>query len=365
MYYYRIADLTLESARELHSYKEFRCEQSKADVSVTETDELPPQGPEIASRAVVHRKLADGWFFHNETTDQRGLYISADYSRLRILGTDDPLIMGIIYESEWLIRLAIECILTRHGFLSLHAAAVEVQGGAYAFSGPSGMGKSTRASAWKEGIGAELISGDRPLIDTRKQELYGVPWDGKEQCFRNVHFPLKAICEVRRSDSVYIREMSFTQRRKLLLQQSFLPMWDTETAVMQMTNIARLAAEAEIVRVFSGPSSEDARALFSALQDHNYLKEEKDMKAKSGFVLRNVVDENILMPTGDNIGKFNGTVLLNEVSAFVWEKLQNSLSRDDLLTAILNEFEVEKAVAAADLDALLATLKEYGVIEDE
>ena len=365
MYYYKIADLILESVRELSSYKEFLCDQTSADISVTETNELPPPGPELASRMVVHRQLADGWFFHNETTDKRGLYVSADYSRLRILGTEDPLIMGIINESEWFIRLAVECMLARHGFLSLHAAAVEVQGEAYAFSGPSGMGKSTRAAAWKEAVNAELISGDRPLIDTRKTELYGVPWDGKEKCFRNIRRPLKAICEVRRSDSVYVREMSFSQRRKLLLQQSFMPMWDTETAFIQMANIVRLAADAEIIRVFSGPSPEDARALFSALQEHNYLKEEKDMKAKQGFVLRNVVDEFILMPTGDNIGKFNGTVLLNEVSAFVWEKLQNPLSREDLLTAVLNEFEVEKAVASADLDALLATLNEYGVIEED
>ena len=89
------------------------------------------------------------------------------------------------------------------------------------------------------------------------------------------------------------------------------------------------------------------------------------MKAKQGFILRNVVDEHILMPTGDMIGKFNGTVLLNDVSAFVWEKLQNPVSREDLLNAVLDEFEVEKAVAAADLDGLLATLKEYGVIEDD
>ena len=89
------------------------------------------------------------------------------------------------------------------------------------------------------------------------------------------------------------------------------------------------------------------------------------MKAKPGFVLRNVVDEYILMPTGENIGKFNGTVLLNSVSAFVWEKLQNSLTREELLQEILNEFEVEKAVASADLDALLETLKGYDVIEDD
>ena len=37
----------------------------------------------------------------------------------------------------------------------------------------------------------------------------------------------------------------------------------------------------------------------------------------------------------------------------------------DLLKAVLDEFEVEKAVAAADLDALLETLRGYGVIEDD
>ena len=365
MYYYKVACLTLESDCELASFKAFSCEPVKADVTVTVTDEQPSSGPEQKSGIMVHRKLADGWFFHPFSTDRRGLYISGDYTQLRRLGAEGPKVMGIVDESEWYIRIAMECLLARQGYLSLHAAAVEVRGEACAFSGPSGVGKSTRAQAWIEALGAELINGDRPLIDTGKMEVYGVPWDGKEQCFRNVHYPLKAICEVRRSDSVYIRSMNFAQRRKLLLRQCFMPMWDTETAVIQMTNIARLAAGAEMVRVFSGPTAEDARALYSALDNHHILKEEKDMKAKQGFILRNVVDEHILMPTGDMIGTFNGTVLLNDVSAFVWEKLQNPVSRDDLLKAVLDEFEVEKAVAAADLDALLATLKEYGVIEDD
>lgn len=89
------------------------------------------------------------------------------------------------------------------------------------------------------------------------------------------------------------------------------------------------------------------------------------MKAKEGFVLRNIVGEHILMPVGDNIGRFKGTILLNEVSAFIWEKLQNPVSREELLKAILEEFEVEESVAAADLDALLAKFEEYDVIEGD
>lgn len=365
MYYYRIADLTIESDRELSSYKAFTCEPVKADVTITVTDKFPPSGPEQISRMMVHRRLSDGWFFHPLSTDQRGLYVSEDYSQLKRLGTKGPKVMGIVDESEWYVRIALECLLTRRGYLSLHAAAVEVQGEAYVFSGPSGVGKSTRARAWEDAFAAELISGDRPLIDVRHLELYGVPWDGKEQCFRNVHYPLKAICEVRRSGSAYIRSMDYAQRRKLLIRQCFMPMWDTETAIIQMTNIARLAAGAEIIRIFSGPTIKDAQTLYSVFDNHDYLKEERDMKAKQGFILRNVVDEFILMPTGDNIGKFNGTVLLNEVSAFVWEKLQDPMSKDDLLKAILDEFEVDKATASADLDGLLQTLRGFDVIEDD
>ena len=361
MYYYKVGELILQSCFKLFSFDEFICDPSEPDVTLVGTDELPSPGKDCRSGSVVHRQLPDGWFFYSGRDESVGLFVNPDYSHLRLLGSKDNMIPG---EAEWHIRIALECRLIRMGCVSLHAAAVETQGEAYAFTAPSGVGKSTRANAWSKAFGAKLINGDRPLIQVKHLELYGVPWDGKEQCFRNVHYPLKAICEVRRSESTYVRAMSFDQRRKLLICQSFIPMWDSDTAAIQLMNISRLAAGAKMVRAFCGPEAEDAKALYSALKEQHIIKEAQDMKAKSGFVLRNIVDEFILMPTGDNIGKFNGTVLLNEVSAFVWEKLQNPVSRDDLLKAILDEFEVEKAVAAADLDALLAKLKEYDVIED-
>ena len=362
MYYYRIAKYRLRSCFSISSYNAFSCEPGKADITLEATDKMPPEREKDVSGTLEHCRVPGGWFVSVRNADRRGLYINDNYSLLQVTGAEET---ELFPEGEWLIRLALECWLARHGFVSVHAAAVEKDGEAYAFFGPSGIGKSTRAKAWEETLGAKLINGDRPLIDTCNLELYGVPWDGKEQCFRNVHYPLKAICEVRRSDSAYIRNMSYLQRRKLILRQGFMPMWDTETATIQVSNISRLARNADMIRIFSGPTPENVQELYSALQQKRYLTEKKDMKAKSGFVLRNVVDEFILMPTRDNIGQFNGTVLLNEVSAFVWEKLQNPMSREDLLNAILDEFDVEKAVASADLDTLLKTLLGYGVIEND
>lgn len=361
-YYYRVAGLTLRSSLELQSFKVFSCNPAEADVTIEETRQLPVSGEKEYSGRIAHRKIPDGWEITIRYNDRKGVYINADYSHIRFFGATEKVLSG---DDEWLARIGLECWFVRHGYIIFHSAAVEKNGEAFAFSGPSGIGKSTRAGSWIEALGAELINGDRPLIRVREPELFGVPWDGKEQCFRNVSYPLKAICEVRRSDSVYVRKMSYEQRRRLLLRQSFVPMWDTETATLQMANIARLASGTEMVRIFSGPTVEGARLLYNILKKQDYLKEEPDMKAKPGFVLRNVVDEYILMPTGENIGKFNGTVLLNEVSAFVWEKLQNPMSRNDLLNAILDEYEVEKAIASADLDALLETLRGYGVIEDD
>ena len=269
--------------------------------------------------------------------------------------------------SRFLLRTAFECRFCYEGIVSLHAACVEMGDFAVAFTGHSGLGKSTRARAWVEGLGAQWISGDRPAVRLEKQgsTACGVPWDGKEQIFRDVEVPLRCIMEVRRSPVNYIRKLSEDQARQLIMQQSFVPMWDTDAAVMAMANVRRLVRQTPVYRVFCGPDAEDAKAIHDILVNHpELIREEKEqMKIKEGFVLRNVVDEFIVMPTGDNIAKFEGAVVLNEVSAFVFKQLENPVSRDDLLTAMLNEYEVDEVTAAADLDALLEKFDEMGVLE--
>lgn len=273
---------------------------------------------------------------------------------------DDP--------ARFLLRTAFECRFCYEGIVSLHAACVELDGFAVAFTGKSGLGKSTRARAWVEGLGAQFISGDRPAVRLEKDGCVacGVPWDGKEQIFRDVERPLKCILEVRRSTANYVRRLSEEQARQVIMQQSFVPMWDTDAAVMAIANVRGLIRKTPVYRVFCGPDAEDARAIYDILINHpeQIRKEEKEMKIRDGFVLRNVVDEFIVMPTGENIAKFEGAVVLNEVSAFVFKQLENAVSRDDLLTAIVNEFDVDEATAAADLDELLAQFGKMGLLED-
>ena len=88
------------------------------------------------------------------------------------------------------------------------------------------------------------------------------------------------------------------------------------------------------------------------------------MKTSSNFVLRRVAGECMLMPAGDNISTFRGVLLMNELSAFVWEKMQTPVSWDELLTAILDRYQIDEQTAASDLDGLLAKFRQLGVIEE-
>ena len=286
------------------------------------------------------------------------------YQNVGLYAGDDE---QLSFSSRFLLRTAFECRFCYEGIVSLHAACVEKDGFAVAFTGESGLGKSTRARAWVEGLGAEWISGDRPAVRLEKtgSTACGVPWDGKEQIFRDVERPLKAIMEVRRSEKNYIRKLSAEQARRLLMKQSFVPMWDTDAAVMALANVRGLIKRTPVYRVFCGPKPEDAQEIYDILFHHpeKIREEAEEMKIKDGFVLRNVVDEFIVMPTGDNIAKFDGAVVLNEVSAFVFEQMKRPVSREDLLEAVLNEFEVDEATAAADLDQLIEKLTEMGLVE--
>lgn len=368
---YRIASLSLKCDRAVEDFKEFKTlSVFPSDVSVTTKEMKLDTLQEIMF--TDHGELAvgsarDGRWFFSASQDKKlnnMLIASRDYAQLQIMVKVDGLFNK---QAIQLLRFALCCRLLSHQTLTLHAACVEKDGQAVAFTGESGLGKSTRARAWVENLSAEWISGDRPAVRLEKEwsTACGVPWDGKEQIFRNVERPLKAILEVRRSESNYIRRLTKDQARQLLMQQTFVPMWDTESAILAMANVRKLIDKTPVYRVFCGPDGDSAREIYDILFHHpEKIREEKEqMKVKDGFVLRNVVDEYIVMPTGDNIAKFEGAVVLNEVSAFVFEKLQHPMSKEDLLQAILDEFDVDEETAKNDLDALVEKLSDMGLID--
>ena len=88
------------------------------------------------------------------------------------------------------------------------------------------------------------------------------------------------------------------------------------------------------------------------------------MKARKGFILRNLAGEYVLAPVGDQVKAFDSLLLMNELSAFIWEKLQRDVSRQELISAILDDYDVDAETCARDLDAALEEMRETGILED-
>ncbi len=293
--------------------------------------------------------------------------LAADYKALEYYIAPDA--RGFSFESVLrnLFRTAIESLYSVYSRVSFHSACIEINGQALAFTGASGMGKSTRARAWIGANNAELISGDRPTLHIKNDGVtaYGVPWDGKEQLFRQANRPLKAIFEVRRSDSVHLRRLDARQAEKLILHQTFIPMWDTTAAAMTIMNIKKLARTVPVYRLFSPPHEEAAREAYRIIFENTdeISEASTDMKIKEGFALKALAGDYIVMPTGGKIAEFEGAVVLNEVSAFLFEKMLNPISKEDLLAALLDEYEVDEETAESGIDTLIDKFNNMGIIE--
>ncbi|MEA4965236.1 MAG: PqqD family peptide modification chaperone [Oscillospiraceae bacterium] len=316
------------------------------------------------SAGVVVAKTDDGGWLLSSDDEKTPCSIEANY--------DYSVLHGFISECGdqaalrekfmQLVRIATECHLSRSYGVSLHASCVCSNGEAMLFSAPSGTGKSTQADLWKEHLGARVINGDRPFLRIAPEGVraYGVPWDGKEQIFLQENYPIRAIVELRQAKSNHLRKMSRDQAIRLLMKQCFIPMWDDEVKFLAVKTIRRIAGSVPFYRLFCMPEEGAAELLNGALfaEKASLLEEEKkDMKIAEGFILRNVVDEWIVMPEGSNIKNFEGAIVLNEVSAFIWKQLENPISREDLLKAILDEFEINEQEAATDLDEFLGELE--------
>ena len=86
------------------------------------------------------------------------------------------------------------------------------------------------------------------------------------------------------------------------------------------------------------------------------------MMIRDGFVLRKLPGMNLVMPAGENVKTFNGTLMLNDTAALIFEHLQKGESAEDAAKALTAEYDVTEEQAAADVRKTIADLTEAGVI---
>ncbi|MBE7027020.1 MAG: PqqD family protein [Ruminococcaceae bacterium] len=88
------------------------------------------------------------------------------------------------------------------------------------------------------------------------------------------------------------------------------------------------------------------------------------MKIKSGYILRSVAGNNIVIPVGEESIKFKGVMTLSGSGAYLWNILcQKDATEQELAAALCEKYDVDEAVALADVKAFVKAICEKGLFE--
>ncbi len=86
------------------------------------------------------------------------------------------------------------------------------------------------------------------------------------------------------------------------------------------------------------------------------------MKRKDDLMLQKVGGQALLIPLGAKVLDMNGMVVLNTTGSFIWELLAEERSFEELVTAVVERFEVEADRAEADVRTFVDDLCGQGWI---
>ncbi len=86
------------------------------------------------------------------------------------------------------------------------------------------------------------------------------------------------------------------------------------------------------------------------------------MELKKEVVLRTIADETMLIPIGADTKEYNGIFTLTDSAVTAFKAIQAGKNKDEIVDAILEEFDVDITTAQRDVNDFLTRLKKYGII---
>lgn len=91
---------------------------------------------------------------------------------------------------------------------------------------------------------------------------------------------------------------------------------------------------------------------------------ETKMIRNPNFIFRKIVDEMVLVPIKQNVADLNAIFTLNDLGAFIWEKLENPSTHAELEEAIFAGYDADIIEVKRDLEVFLHEMAEIGAITE-
>lgn len=141
-------------------------------------------------------------------------------------------------------HLGFEGLLIRRDRVCFHASCIRTELGGILFSGPSGIGKSTQAELWCRCRGAELVNGDRPILQKTSDGFlaWGSPYAGSSRCHVNTSVPVNALVFLSQEPENRLRRLNTGEAFRRIYAGLTIYGWDREFMERAVSLAAELAA---------------------------------------------------------------------------------------------------------------------------
>lgn len=87
------------------------------------------------------------------------------------------------------------------------------------------------------------------------------------------------------------------------------------------------------------------------------------MKIKEGYLMRQIAGRTVVLPCGDQVA-MDMMITLNGTGAFLWERMLQETSEDELTAALLKEYDVDADTARQSVQAFVKKLSDNGFLAE-
>ncbi len=91
-------------------------------------------------------------------------------------------------------------------------------------------------------------------------------------------------------------------------------------------------------------------------------KTNKVLRSSPNYILRTIAGQDVLVSIGEGLADFRGYIQINDSAAFLWRQLQEGRTKEELLHALREAYEVDEETARRDLDSCLELLSAKGMV---
>ena len=80
-------------------------------------------------------------------------------------------------------------------------------------------------------------------------------------------------------------------------------------------------------------------------------------------VTRKTGNEYVLVPVADNIADMDSVYTLNETGAFLWELIDGENNIEDMIEALIREYDIDEQSATNDVFEFISEMSKYLIID--